>query len=435
MEITNEMILDILDNLKDDELKLFVEYLVNNNKDAKETLYKYYIGLIKEKYIDKNYYKERLNEEIKVDKIHPYAFVRLYELINNSIQKFDKENNDFLYELIFEAYIQLSLKYLKIDFEDLLDYLNNVNTPLSSQTLEIIIDKILLLKKSKLSLKVDILTKLLKYINKFDLSIYLDAFYTIYELNEDKEIYLALIDYIFIYIQKNYSKKKAINFLEYFVMENYRINHAVVSYYKKDEDYEKALVVLNKTNTSKLKENEYKDYLITKGELYKNLGSNTLYYKSLMDLVLHNHFEYLNILKEEQKERDFISSLNFIIDNLKIKRNSNLSLFHSILRDNISSYGLITFMNYFDLSLIYEDILFFKELDINEASNLYESYILELAKNTDSNPKLNALNEHVLEYITYYNVKDINLFLNKLKQIIKKEYYQYIYTSILNNSK
>ena len=64
----------------------------------------------------------------------------------------------------------------------------------------------------------------------------------------------------------------------------------------------KALSILNKIPTSLLKENEYKDYLITKGNLYKELGSNTLYYKSLVDLILHNHFEYFDILKQEQKE-------------------------------------------------------------------------------------------------------------------------------------
>jgi len=203
MEITKEMIIDILENLNDDELRLFIEHLVNSNEFAKESLYKYYIGLLNQKYIDKKNYKERITNEIKVDKIHPYAFVSFYELMHNSLLKYNKNNDDFLYELIYEAYIQLSLKYSKYDFLDLLDYLNEIDTPLSNNTLEIIITKINLLKSNKLDLKLSILTNLLKYINKDTLPIYLDAFYSLYELNDNKEIYLPLIDYIFIYIQKN----------------------------------------------------------------------------------------------------------------------------------------------------------------------------------------------------------------------------------------
>ena len=68
MEITKEMIIDILENLNDDELRLFIEHLVNSNEFAKESLYKYYIGLLNQKYIDKKNYKERITNEIKVDK-------------------------------------------------------------------------------------------------------------------------------------------------------------------------------------------------------------------------------------------------------------------------------------------------------------------------------------------------------------------------------
>ena len=432
MKVTNEMLLDILENLSDDELRLFLEHLASNNDEVRDNLYQYYIGLLNYKFIDKKNYKERIMNEIKIDKIHPYAFVSFYELIHNSLNKYEKDNDDFLYELIFEAYIALSIKYSKIDFNDLFDYLDNISISLSTSTLETIISKINILKNNKLYLKIDLLTKLLKYINKFDLSIYLDSFYTIYELNEDKEIYLALIDYIFSYIQKNYNKQKAIQFLEYFVMENYRINHTVVSYYKNILDFDKAIVILNKINTSKLKENEYKDYLLSKGEIYKNLGSNTLYFKSLIDLVLHNHFEYLNTLKEEQKERDFKASLNFIIDNLKINKNSNLSLLHKILKDNESSYGLITFFNYFDKELIYEDILYLKEINLEEASLLYEYFILELAKVTVNNALLNSLNEHVLEFKRNYLCDDFSKFLNALKSILKKEYYNYIYQNLLS---
>ena len=252
MEITKEMILDILENLNDDELKLFVEHLVNNNEFAKESLYKYYIGLLNQKYIEKKNYKDRILNEIKIDKIHPYAFVSFYELIHNSINKFNKNNDDFLYELIFESYIQLSLKYSKLDFSDLFDYLNEISTSLTNNTLEIIISKINIIKNNKLSLKIDLLTKLLKYINKSDLSIYLDSFYSIYEINDDKTIYLPLIDYLFIYMQKNFSKCKAIQFLEYFVIENYHINHTVVSFYKQQEDYEKALKNNKNLNDEKI---------------------------------------------------------------------------------------------------------------------------------------------------------------------------------------
>ena len=359
MEITKEMILDILENLNDDELKLFVEHLVNNNEFAKESLYKYYIGLLNQKYIEKKNYKDRILNEIKIDKIHPYAFVSFYELIHNSINKFNKNNDDFLYELIFESYIQLSLKYSKLDFSDLFDYLNEISTSLTNNTLEIIISKINIIKNNKLSLKIDLLTKLLKYINKSDLSIYLDSFYSIYEINDDKTIYLPLIDYLFIYMQKNFSKYKAIQFLEYFVIENYRINHTVVSFYKQQEDYEKAISILNKINAANLKENEYKDYLISKGQIYKKLGSNKLYFKSLIDLILHNYFEYFNVLKEEQQERDFLASLEFIIDNLNINKNSNIELLHSILKDNLCERGIIKFLEYFNLNTIYNDIFYF----------------------------------------------------------------------------
>lgn len=432
MKITNDMLLDILENLSDDELRLFLEHLASNNEDVKESLYKYYIGLLNYKFIDKSNYKERILSEIKVDKIHPYAFVSFYELINNSINKYDKDKDDFLYELIFEAYINLSLKYTKIDFNDLFNYLDNVSTSLTNATLEVITNKINILKNNKIYLKIDLLTKLLKYISKYDLSTYLDTFYNVYEISEDKDIYLALIDYIFSYIQKNYTKLKAIQFLEYFANENYRINHTVVSYYKNEEDYDKAIITLNKVNTSKLKENEYKDYLLSKGQIYKKLGSNTLYFKSLIDLVLHNHFEYLNTLKEEQQERDFKASLSFIIDNLNINKNSNLSLLHKILKDNESSYGLITFFNYFDKDLLYEDILYFKEINIEEASLLYEYYILELAKVCKNNALLNSLNEHVLEFKRNYLCKDFSKLLNTLKNNLKKEYYNFIYQNLLN---
>ena len=203
MNISKEMIIDILENLSDDELRLFLEHLVNNNESAKESLYKYYVGLLNQKYIEKHNYKERILNEIKVDKIHPYAFVSFYELINNSIIKYDKNNDDFLYELIFEAYIELNKKYSKIDFSDLFNYLDDINTSLSSSTLEIILNKISILTNKRFTLKLDLLTKLLKYISKEDISLYLDVFYSIYEINDNKELYLPLIDYLFIYLQKN----------------------------------------------------------------------------------------------------------------------------------------------------------------------------------------------------------------------------------------
>lgn len=435
MEITKEMIIDILENLNDDELRLFIEHLVNSNEFAKESLYKYYIGLLNQKYIDKKNYKERITNEIKVDKIHPYAFVSFYELMHNSLLKYNKNNDDFLYELIYEAYIQLSLKYSKYDFLDLLDYLNEIDTPLSNNTLEIIITKINLLKSNKLDLKLSILTNLLKYINKDTLPIYLDAFYSLYELNDNKEIYLPLIDYIFIYIQKNYSKYKAIHFLEYFVIENYRINHTVVSFYQKEEDYDKAISILNKINAANLKENEYKDYLITKGKIYKKLGSNKLYFKSLIDLILHNHFEYFNVLKDEQKERDFLASLTFIIDNLTINKNANIELLHSIFKDNISIQGLIKFFNYFPLDIIYDDILYFKEIDLNKASILYEVFIIHLSQNIENRALLNSLNEHIIEYKRNYLPLDFNKFLNIIKSNLKPLDYKYIYSNLLNEFK
>lgn len=431
MNISKEMIIDILENLNDDELRLFLEHLVNNNDFAKESLYKYYMGLINQKYIEKKNYKDRIINEIKIDKLHPYAFVSFYELIHNTIIKYNKDNDDFLYELIFESYIQLSLKYPKIDFSDLLDYLNEIDAVLTSTTLEIIISKINLIKNHKLHLKLDILTKLLKYINKSDLSLYLDIFYSLYEINDDKENYLPLIDYLFMYLQKNFSKYKAIQFLEYFVVENYRINHTVVSFYQKEEDYDKAISILNKINAANLKENEYKDYLITKGKIYKVLGSNKLYFKSLIDLILHNHFEYFKILKEEQQERDFLASLDFIVDNLNINKTSNIELLHNVLKDNLNEYGLIKYFDYFSLNIIYEDILYFKELDINKASKLYQTYILHLAKQVDSKSKLNSLNDHLIELIKNYNLRNYVNLLEEIKNIIKLIDYKYIYSNLL----
>ena len=431
MNITKEMILDILENLNDDELRLFLEHLVNNNDYAKESLYKYYIGLLNQKYIDKINYKDRIIQEIKIDKIHPYAFVSFYELIHNSIIKYNKDNDYFLYSLIFEAYIQLSLKYSKIDFSDLFDYLNVIDTYLSSSTLEDIINKINILKKNKLTFKIDLLTKLLKYIDKNDLSIYLDTFYMIYELDEDKSIYLSLIDYIFIYLQKNYSKIKAIQFLEYFVIENYRINHTVVSYYYREKDYDKAISILNKINASKLKENEYKDYLITKGNIYQKLGSNKLYFKSLIDLILHNHFEYFEVLKKEQQERDFLASLDFIIDNLNILEESNKETLHLALKDNLCIYGLIKFIKFFPLDVIYDDILYFKEIDIKNASELYRCYILEVSKNIKNRSNLNSLIEHVVEYKRYYIDNNFNDFLKEIKLILNPLDYKILYSYLL----
>ena len=422
MEITKEMILDILENLNDDELKLFVEHLVNNNEFAKESLYKYYIGLLNQKYIEKKNYKDRILNEIKIDKIHPYAFVSFYELIHNSINKFNKNNDDFLYELIFESYIQLSLKYSKLDFSDLFDCLNEISTSLTNNTLEIIISKINIIKNNKLSLKIDLLTKLLKYINKSDLSIYLDSFYSIYEINDDKTIYLPLIDYLFIYMQKNFSKYKAIQFLEYFVIENYRINHTVVSFYKQQEDYEKAISILNKINAANLKENEYKDYLISKGQIYKKLGSNKLYFKSLIDLILHNYFEYFNVLKEEQQERDFLASLEFIIDNLNINKNSNIELLHSILKDNLCERGIIKFLEYFNLNTIYNDIFYFKKKDITKACYIYEEYIIHLSKSNN----LTSLIKHITEYKIEFSPKNFDKFINKLKPLLTEKEYEYI---------
>ena len=50
MDISKEVIIDILENLSDDELRLFLEHLVNNNDFAKESLYKYYQGLMNNKH-------------------------------------------------------------------------------------------------------------------------------------------------------------------------------------------------------------------------------------------------------------------------------------------------------------------------------------------------------------------------------------------------
>ena len=430
MEISKEVIIDILENLSDDELRLFLEHLVNNNSFAKESLYKYYQGLMNNKYIEKINYKERILEEIKVDKIHPYAFVSFYDLLNNSLIKFDKNNDDFLYELLFEAYIELSKKYSKVDFSDLFDYLNNINTPLESKTLEVIISKIYSIKNNKLSLKIDVLTKLLKYVNKNDISIYLDCFYEVYEVSEDKSIYLSLIDYLFSYFQRYFSKIKAIQFLEYFVVENYRINHTVVAFYKNNEDYEKAVSILNKVNASKLNESEYKDYLINKGSIYKELGSNKLYFKSLVDLILHNHFEYFEVLKYEQQERDFLVSLDFIVDNLNIQ-NGDLSILHDVLRSNLCDYGLIKFYDKYSKDLIYEDILYFRDFDLNKATSLYMKHILELTKDCNTRPKLNALILHLIDLKREYKVKDFNKFLNELKPYLSDFSFEFIYSSLL----
>ena len=430
MDIPKEVIIDILENLSDDELRLFLEHLVDNNDFAKESLYKYYQGLMNNRFIEKNNYKERILNEIKIDKIHPYAFVSFYDLLNNSLNKFNKNNDDFLYELLFESYIELSKKYSKVDFSDLFDYMNNIDTPLESKTLEIIISKIYSIR-SRLYLKIDVLTKLLKYINKNDISIYLDCFFSIYEENDDKSLYLSLIDYLFIYFQKNFSKLKAIQFLEYFSSENYRINHTIVSFYKNNEDYEKALSILNKVNTSKISESEYKDYLINKGNIYKELGSNKLYFKSLVDLTLHNHFEYFDILKDEQEERDFIVTLDFIVDNLNINKNANLSLLHKVFKDNYCEYGLIKFYDKFDSNLIFEDILYFKDFDLNKATNLYVKHILELAKKCDTRPKLNALVLHIIDLKRDYKVKDFNKFLSELKPLISEFNFNFIYSHLL----
>ena len=430
MDIPKEVIIDILENLSDDELRLFLEHLVDNNDFAKESLYKYYQGLMNNRFIEKNNYKERILNEIKIDKIHPYAFVSFYDLLNNSLNKFNKNNDDFLYELLFEAYIELSKKYSKVDFSDLFDYMNNIDTPLESKTLEIIISKIYAIR-SRLYLKIDVLTKLLKYINKNDISIYLDCFFSIYEENDDKSLYLSLIDYLFIYFQKNFSKLKAIQFLEYFSSENYRINHTIVSFYKNNEEYEKALSILNKVNTSKISESEYKDYLINKGNIYKELGSNKLYFKSLVDLTLHNHFEYFDILKDEQEERDFIVTLDFIVDNLNINKTANLSLLHKVFKDNYCEYGLIKFYDKFDSNLIFEDILYFKDFDLNKATNLYIKHILELAKKCDTRPKLNALVLHIIDLKRDYKVKDFNKFLNELKPLISEFNFNFIYSHLL----
>ena len=430
MDIPKEVIIDILENLSDDELRLFLEHLVDNNDFAKESLYKYYQGLMNNRFIEKNNYKERILNEIKIDKIHPYAFVSFYDLLNNSLNKFNKNNDDFLYELLFEAYIELSIKYSKLDFSDLFDYMNNIDTPLESKTLEIIISKIYAIR-SRLYLKIDVLTKLLKYINKNDISIYLDCFFSIYEENDDKSLYLSLIDYLFIYFQKNFSKLKAIQFLEYFSSENYRINHTIVSFYKNNEEYEKALSILNKVNASKLNESEYKDYLINKGELYKELVSNKLYFKSLVDLILHNHFEYFDILKEEQEERDFLITLDFIVDNLNINKNADLNLLHKVFKDNYCEYGLIKFYDKFEGNLIYQDILYFKDFDIDKATRLYIKQIFELAKDCNTRPKLNALVLHIIDLKRDYQVKDFNKFLNELKPLISEFNFNFIYSHLL----
>ncbi len=431
MDISKEMLVDILENLSDDELRLFLEHLVNHNSDAKDALYKYYQGLLNEQYIAKKNYKERINEEINIKKIHEFSFTHFYELINNSIKRFLKDSDDFVYELVFEAYIQLKIKHSKIEFLDIFNYLDNLPISLTNNTLEIIIEKIKVIKNNKIELKLQLLSKLLNYVNKDELSIYLDYFYNLYEVNENKDIYLPLIDQIFIYLQKNYSTQKAIHFLEYFIIENYRINHTVVAFYLKEKDYEKAISILNRINASKLKENEYKDYLINKGKIYQKMGSNKLYFKSLIDLVLHNYFEYINILKEEQKERDFEATLSFIVDNLKIKDTANISLLHSILKENSCEQGLINYFNYFDPNLIYEDILYFKNFNLEKASTLYQYFILELTNKIDSNPKLNSLIEHLIELKNYYIIKDFNLYLNKIKKILKPQYYNYLYSYLL----
>jgi len=424
MDISKELIIDILENLNDDELRLFLEHLVNNNDEAKELLYKYYIGLINQKYIEKKNYKERIIKEIKIDKIHPYAFVSFYELIHNTINKLNKDNDDFLYELVFEAYIQLSLKYSKIDFSDLLNYLNEIDTILSYPTLEIILTKISIIKNNKLTLKLDLLTKLLKYIRKHDISIYLDVFYSLYELTDDKDIYLPLIDYLFVYFQKNFSKYKAIQFLEYFVVENYRISHTVVSFYQKEEDFEKAISILNKINAAKLKPNEYKDYLVNKGLIYKKLGSNKLYFKSLIDLILHNHFEFFNTLKSEQKERDFLASLEFIVDNLTVNKNSNLELLHDVFKDNLYETGLIKFIDLFSLETIYNDVLYFKNLNMNKACDLYKSYIIKLSNSIFSWNQFYELNNHIDTLKSEFKLKESDDFLKEIETkllLIKKQ--------------
>ena len=179
---------------------------------------------------------------------------------------------------------------------------------------------------------------------------------------------------------------------------------------------------MKKLSVFLIKENEYKDYLISKGQIYKKLGSNKLYFKSLIDLILHNYFEYFNILKEEQQERDFLASLEFIIDNLNINKNSNIELLHSILKDNLCERGIIKFLEYFNLNTIYNDIFYFKKKDITKACYIYEEYIIHLTKSNN----LTSLIKHITEYKIEFSPKNFDKFINKLKPLLTEKEYEYI---------
>ena len=81
--------------------------------------------------------------------------------------------------------------------------------------------------------------------------------------------------------------------------------------------------------------------------------------------------------------------------------------------------------------MFFEDILYFKDFDLNKATNLYIKHILELAKKCDTRPKLNALVLHIIDLKRDYKVKDFNKFLNELKPLISEFNFNFIYSHLL----
>ena len=58
-------------------------------------------------------------------------------------------------------------------------------------------------------------------------------------------------------------------------------------------------------------------------------------------------------------------------------------------------------------------------------------HILELTKECNTRPKLNALVLHIIDLKREYNVKDFNKFLNELKPYLSEFSFEFIYSSLL----
>lgn len=324
--------------------------------------------------------------------------------------------------LIYDVYISLFKKYPSCDFTPFLDLHQNFHGKISETSVDFIFNLINDLR-SRWKTKLLILEGFITHLNAGVISMFSEKFIDFYENNHTKISFYNIIIELSNYFEKLFNIKKKMHFLEYFIEDYPSLYLELINYYINNDNDEKALIVLNKVKIENLSLNEKKQYIRCKGLLYQKMGSTKMYIKSLSELFLIGEFDVYEELSKTMSKRDFKATMKFILNNLNINKDSNIHYLHNLLVKEMDIDNLIKYYDYWNKETIFEDIQYFKLLDINKGLLLYKEYLLKEAINLKPY-KIKTFISHLQEL----KKEDINFqdFLDKLSKIIDNNSYNEI---------